>query len=419
MKVPTLFSSAVLLGAVSISLAGAPRSFGQAVSKPRLTTTRPVNTVVPITSDTGSTTTAATDPVGFMKVGGYDASGNYTGVLANSDTYVSPPFTLPPAFTGLATSISGNVITVSGSPGFTSGQYAPSTTLPSGYTDAAPPRYYVLFAASSSSTNPKEGSFYSVTANDASTLTIDLNGDSLSTIPAGTQITVIPYWTFATLFPASDANVSYIPSTTTFNHQMEVLIPNLNGQGINLAPSATYYYISSGSNVGWRKVGRAATTDSSIDPLYPDAFFIMRNNTATATNFTVVGSVLTKKLSTPLATQTGSQQDNFVTLARPASQTLNQSGLFSSGAFSASTSSFNHVDELYVFNNNTAAINKSTSTTYYYINSGSNVGWRQVGGSATADVGDVAGVIQPGSAYIVRKGSSDGTSKIWTNAPNY
>ena len=360
-----------------------------------------------------------TDPVGFMKVGGYDASGNYAGVLAQSDTYVSAPFTLPPAFAGIVSSVAGRVITVSGSPGFTAGQFAPLTALPSGYTDAAPPRYYVLFAAGVTVNNPKEGSFYSVTANDANTLTLNLNGDNISAVPANTRIAIIPYWTLSTLFPASDANVSFVPSTSTFDHKMEILLPDLAGQGINLAPTATYYYINNGSNVGWRKVGRAATTDSGIDPLYPDTFFIIRNRTTTTTKLSVAGGVLTQKLSSPLATRSNGQQDNFVTLVRPVPQTLNQSGLISSGAFRASTSTFNHVDELYVFDNDTPTLNRSISATYYYLNSGSNVGWRKVGAPATTDFGDVAGVFQPGSAYIVRKGVSDGTTRIWTNAPNY
>ena len=113
MKFPPLFSSAALLGAVSFSLAGAPHSFGQTVAKVK-PLSRPVTTVLPITSDTGSTTTsAATDPVGFTT----------SSLPANSDSLISIPFTRPAAFSGAISSIASNTITVASSPGWTTNQY--------------------------------------------------------------------------------------------------------------------------------------------------------------------------------------------------------------------------------------------------------------------------------------------------------
>jgi len=106
------------------------------------------------------------------------------------------------------------------------------------------------------------------------------------------------------------------------------------------------------------------------------------------------------------------KQDNVLAMPRPAGMTLNQSGLVSSGAFRASASPGNRLDELFVFDNTSALKNKSASATYYYWNGA----WRRVGAGST-DVGNDA-AFQPGNGVIVRAGT--GTSlATWVNAPNY
>ena len=250
MKLPTLFSSTVLLGAVSMSLAGAPSSFGQA--KTKAASTRPVTTaVLPTTNDTTtSSTSAATDPVGFTTA----------NLLANSDSLISIPFTRPAAFAGAISSISGSTITVSSSANFTANQFVyvqgtqsntyyaiigPLMTTVSGTVTATNGStavtatagllsiavgdelivnglaYNVASVTSDTALtlsraytgttgsglaatydhSPKEGSYYTVTANGTNTLAVSLNGDSLSTVAAGTTVTLIPYWTLGVAFP--------------------------------------------------------------------------------------------------------------------------------------------------------------------------------------------------------------------------
>ena len=76
-----------------------------------------------------------------------------------------------------------------------------------------PKRYYVLIGPAA---NPKEGHTYFINSNTNNQLTVDTTQDNLTGIPSnGTvQLLVIPYWTPATLFPASDANVSFTPTTS-------------------------------------------------------------------------------------------------------------------------------------------------------------------------------------------------------------
>lgn len=339
--------------------------------------------------------TTATDPVGFTT----------TACPANSDTYTLVPFTRPPEFVGASASATTNTLTVSGSP-WTVNQFV--------YVAGTQPKTYFVLIGPHTTTNPKEGNFYQITANGTNTLTVNANGDDLSAISSNTQILVIPYHTLASIFPASDAGVSFIVSPSQFNLQTSMLIPNYSGIGINLAPSITYYYISSGTNVGWRQFGHPTTEDHGDDAMVNGGFFILRNR-ATGTTLTSLGSVLVKNLTLPLFTRTApTKQDNFVSIIRPIDVKLNDLGLITSGAFASSPNQFNRVDDLYVFDNAQIAINKAPSTTYFY----SGGAWRKFGQPITTDFG--TDTIPAGAGFIIRKGSTaTGATSLWKNSPTY
>ncbi|WP_175414796.1 TIGR02597 family protein [Nibricoccus aquaticus] len=332
--------------------------------------------------------TATTDPVGY----------NTISLLANSDTYVSVPFHRPAAFVGQVSSFSGNVITVAGTPGWTASQFV--------YASGTQANTYYAFIRSGT----KEGNYYTVTANAGNTLTIDLAGDTLTGLAANDSISIIPYWTLGTLFPAADAGVSFTTSASPFAVQTYVLIPNLQASGINLSTTSSYFFY----NGAWRLFGQDLTVSRNDDTLIPDTYFIVRNN-ASAGTLTQTGSVLTKKFVTPLQTYTGGKQDNPVALLRPVPVTLDDSGLAASGAFSASSSPLNLSDILLVFDNTVAAKNKSSSATYYYYNGA----WRKFGADASQNFGSTV-VFGPGTGVQIRKAtSSTGSASIWTNSATY
>ncbi len=266
------------------------------------------------------------------------------------------------------------------------------------------------------SKSPKEGSTYLVTANatdgnGVSTLVLDTNGDDISPVAAGTQVSLIPYWTLNTVFPATDANVWYTPSTSTHSGgvQTEILIPGYAQQGVNLTASAFYYYYGG----AWREVG--FSEDHGDDVFLPDGYFTVRNPTA-QTQLTVTGAVNMQRLSIPLVTGTSptTQQDNFVSITRPLPVTLNDLNLIGGGAFTPSvgTHSGSVYDQLLLFDNTTAAINKTAAAFYYYYAGA----WRQEGYS-----GDHGGdVIPAGAAILIRKyGAASATTQNWSNPPTY
>lgn len=345
----------------------------------------------------GAQTSVTTDPVGFTTV----------QCLANSDTFVSVPFTRPPEFTGAVQSVSGSTLTVSGSP-WTANQFVYNGTNQRN-------RYYALIGPGGSG-NTKEGHTFLVTANTQNELTLDTAQESLTGVPAGAQLVLIPYWTLASVFPPTDQNVSFTPTTSTRSFQTQILIPNYDAVGINPGYSATYYFINSGANVGWRKFGEDPTAERGDDPLAPDGYIVVRNQNGAPTRpLAAAGAVLMKKLTIPLATSATTQQDNSVAMIRPVTVPLSGTGLSpANGSFVATTSTRSFQDQLLLFNNAQAAINKAPSATYYYMNNG----WRLFGDDPAVD--HSADQIPAGSALRVRKArTANGQPALWTNAPTY
>ncbi len=327
--------------------------------------------------------TATTDPVGY----------NTISLLANSDTYVSVPFHRPAAFVGQVSSFSGNVITVAGTPGWTASQFV--------YASGTQSNTYYLFIRSGT----KEGNYYTVTANGANTVTIDLAGDTLTGLAANDSVSLIPYWTLGTLFPSTDVGVSFT-TAVGLAKRTEIHIPELNGTGTNRGISARYYH----GNSAWRDYSNNVKND---EILVPDSYFIVSNPASAATGtLTSTGNVLTKKFVVPIISEAASSRDNPIALPRPVPVTLNDSGLISSGAFTPSVG-LAVKDQLYVYDNTSAGKNKAEIARYIYKNSA----WRKIGDDVT-DYGATV-VFSPGTAVKIVKARSTDASVNWTNSPTY
>jgi uncharacterized protein (TIGR02597 family) len=319
-------------------------------------------------------------PAGFHRI----------DLLGNSDTRVSFPFTRPEAAAGRVESISDNVVTLKGSPGWTANQFAYAG-------DPQPNAYYLQIRSGT-----KEGFYYPITGNGAGTLTLSLGGDTLTGLNAGDRVAVIPYWTLATVFPGGQG---VHESLSEFVRKTEVFIPNLTGIGVNLSPTKTYYFLEG----HWYLYPLTDVKDDDV--LLPDAYFIVRHNVGITTTLTIRGGVAMTKWVMPLRVNTNKKQDNVVALPRPSTVTLNSSGLIESGAFRPSGNEFVRIDELFVFDNNKTGKNKSASATYYYLIDH----WARY--PDTTDAGNDP-VFAPGTGVIIRKGTGVG-NPIWINQPPY
>jgi uncharacterized protein (TIGR02597 family) len=266
------------------------------------------------------------------------------------------------------------------------------------------------------SKSSKEGHAYLVTANvtvsGTSTVTLDTNGDVISSIAAGTLVSLIPYWTLVTVFPPSDLGASYVGTQSVRSFQTQILVPNYQGAGINISPYPIYFY--SNANSQWQMEGGSSNAGDTI--LQPDGYFTVRNG-STPTTLTSIGAVSMQRLAVPLTTGASptTPQDNFVSISRPLPVALRDLNLIASNAFTPSTSIRNVQDQLFLYDNTVAEINKtpSPSADYIYLNGI----WQQLGGTLGVDAG--GNTIPAGAAILIRKAGTNGSSVFWTNPPTY
>lgn len=320
-------------------------------------------------------------------------------MIGNSDTIVALPFARLPAVTINVASTNGNVVTASGTPGWTVNQFIYAAGTQSN-------TYYLRFE-----TGALSGRYFDITSNSASALTLNLGSGSLAGVTTGDQASVIPYWTFGTVF----ANGNGIHrSTSTIARNSEVLLPDTTTTGVNLSPTAIYYFHTnaSASFAAWRKVG-SALTNRNDDTIAPNNYLTIRHKIATNTTFTSYGDVILSNITLTLVSSASSKQDNAIGLARPIPVSLADSALISSGAFTPSANSIARKDELLVFNNSATNVNKAPVDIYYYFNSA----WRKVGLPATTDVG-TSNVFVPGAGVLLRKAATNFVP-LWQNTPTY
>ena len=349
-----------------------------------------------------------TTPVGF----------NTITALGNSDTRFSIPLKRASVYQGLVQSVSGNVITVQGLPGWTSNQFL--------YVSGTQPNtYYVTL-----STGNKNGMFYTITANAAdsgtantTTLTVDPAGDILDNgtgLVNGDTLSIIPYWTLDTVFPGQ-AGITTTTSISGAGSLTRIFIPDATSAGVDLAAAISYYYYSGTGfgGAGWRRSGGGLTNIKNNDILSPDSYMIIRQDgIGTNAVITIAGGVPSstrKYIIGTLAANT--DQDNAIAVDVPVPLTLTQSNLFESGAFAGTTSISGATgDKLLVFDDTTAAIDKAAVQSYYYYTGTGfgGPGWRLQGGGLT-NIQNNTVVFQPGAGYNIRKqGTATASTVVWT-----
>lgn len=327
--------------------------------------------------------TATTSPMGFVII----------PFAAGTDVLFSPPLTIPPAYQGSVASTANFTISVSPSPNWTTNQFSNSTVVP----------FYAV-----ATSGPQAGVIFDIVGNTANSVTFSAaSGISPSGFTQGTAFKIVQYNSLGSLFPASSANSSFVPSANAFSRQTQILFPDVAGSGINRSANQTFYFW----NGAWRKVGQSTSTSFNNQPISPDSYIIVRNTSSAPSNLNLVvaGNVNTAPTTIQIDRLTTGKNDNYISTARPIDQRLDQTGIFESGVFTASSSAISRQDELFLFSNTTTGINKSANATYYYLNGS---GWRKVGSSSSAG----SDIIPAGAALIIRKNTSGSSStQFWTN----
>lgn len=262
-------------------------------------------------------------PAQFFRVAQPAGGSQYVVVPAGRTVIVAPQFQRPCVgsfrVTGVTPAGETATLTLAGQPPLDSygaplqdSQYQPAADT-----------YYALVTA-----GDWTGRFFTVTGNTATTLTVLTGGLPGGRATSVRSIEVRPYWSLETLFPASVAEVSFIPTTDPDDVKTRLVLSPLSTSG-NEQPQEVgeaYYYSSADS--GWVSAADPDTAAGKV-LVAPGRYLYLQNTSAGSypLDAVIAGTVLTAPLRQNLHV---SAEDNTVTyfaLARSSDYKLSQIGL--------------------------------------------------------------------------------------------
>jgi uncharacterized protein (TIGR02597 family) len=256
--------------------------------------------------------------------------------------------------------------------------------------------YYVRFT-----TGGGEGLWSTISANGTGGFTL-ADTNVLTGVQAGDYFTVYPHQTLAKVFPDGMESVSFKKSASALSHSTEILFPNTSSVGINKGPAALYYFYNS----AWRKSGSSASLSFDNTAVSPQEYFILRNRSTNTLTYVASGNVEAQAMGRYVSTDTAKNDISAVS-GRPVAMTLAGLKLGGTAAFTTSVSTLSHKDELLIFDNSAAGMNKGPSAIYYYYNNA----WRKAGASASLSFDNEP--VAAGVAMIIRKAAGTAGSAQW------
>jgi hypothetical protein len=310
-----------------------------------------------------------TDPVGFITL---TAVGTSTQGASPAFSFQGLSMVQIPAQRGVVSNVTGTAVGVSG---LTAGQY-----------NAGPrgPLYYIEDV----NTNSAFAGFTDdIVSNDANNVYTAFN-DSVQ-IVANDNYKIVPHWTFASVFGATDQAGLQQGSGTTAD-LIQIQNPNSPGQ-----PLTSFYFNNVSSKVltpGWRST-TGGNVDMSQTPLYNDQGMLISRQVSTNLSYQLVGAVKIGPTLIPLGGTNNFAGNVYAT----STVTLSNSALFTTGnpANSLVAGSGTTADTVLIHNDNTGSL-----TTYYFNNVSSKVltpGWR----STTGGNVDQSGVTIPIGSFVL------------------
>lgn len=331
----------------------------------------------------------STERVGFSKV----------TCKGGSDTVVAVPFHRNPVFTGkigALPSVDGETATITP---------AGNVTLPANAYSAAP--HYLRFRDGS-----MNGAWFEVTANTSASLSIAIGDASLGGLTAGEMFDVIPHWTIETLLPkASQTTLHASTGKLPPGRESSLMLADVTREGIRLAPDRIYFVNSQ----GWFQAAGGFPAADDV-PVRPGQVLVIRHKSGAAdTIFRTTERVHRHDHPTILTSGPDGPQDHAVGLMRPVPVKLTDLDLDETAFVdSASNAPADRKDELLVYDNLSAALNKAPSKTYF-----------RIAGQWVEDAGGTFplannAVIPPSTAILIRKAAtSTERTLVWVNSPRY
>ncbi|MCB1231390.1 MAG: TIGR02597 family protein [Verrucomicrobiae bacterium] len=323
---------------------------------------------------------------------------NVIDCRGGSDTIVSVPFHLRAAFAG---SVEGTPavngtrasVVVEGAPGFEIDQFSDE------------PHYLQITGDSA-----RAGWFFRIVSNQSDSLEIDLADLNLAGVQSGDTFEVIPCWTLGNLFPSTNATIYKSFGLLLNRRRTEILFFDHDSANIDLAPNRKFFQ----SSTGWHEVAPGFPSAEDV-VILPGSSFVIRHPPGFATT-RFVAQKWADSEDRPYVLQSDETEwrDNHLGSQRPVPVKLSDLDL-GPPAFveSPSTAPEERADELHLFDNSTAAINRHASSTYFRVAGH----WhRDTAGFPLADDDEVSA----GTGMMIRKAPNSGAvHTVWINTPRY
>lgn len=325
---------------------------------------------------------------------------NVTVCPGDSDTIVTVPFHRPPTARGAVTGTpqvneiaDTATLRVAGTPNFDPEQFTAEA-------------HYLLFVGASG----RAGWSYRITDHDAESLTIDLGGDDLAEVGEDDSFQVIPYWTLSTLFPRINQTIHRSSGFLVSGRRTEILFFDRETVDMNLAPSRKFFQ----TITGWREVASGFPQADDVI-VAPGLSFVIRHAANSGdTRYVAHQWVDAEDRAYSLETDATRVRDHHLGLTRPVPIRLGDLDLVPPFfAESASTDPGDRADELHVYDNTVAAVNRQASAVYFRL---ADEWVRDEAGFPMADDDE----IDAGAGLMIRKAPTvSGGKLVWINAPRY
>jgi uncharacterized protein (TIGR02597 family) len=221
--------------------------------------------------------------------------------------------------------------------------------------------------------------------------------------------------TFDQMFPANLSGLSYSNSLsgTAAGRRTEVLVLNYDGIGENKSAANTFFYF----NNGWRRQGAPLTVNFGPSNVVSAAQYVLVRNTNNSTPLTHVsfGNLASGEVTASIPTA-AVKNDLYVSPGRATALTFADLQLGGTPAFASSTTATaaGRRDEVLVFDNTAAGVNKSSANTFFYFNNG----WRRQGSPATVDFSS-SNAVAGATGFLIRKAGGTPGAANWTSIPTY
>lgn len=250
------------------------------------------------------------------------------------------------------------------------------------------------------------GLYFTVTANTATTLAIHTDGLPGGRASSVRSIEVRPYWSLETLFPASAAEVSFIPTTDPGDVKTQLVLSPLLLSGNEQPQQVGEAYYYSGVDSNWVSAADPDTVAGKV-LVAPGRYLYLQNTSAGSypLDAVIAGSVLTAPLRQNLYTSAEEDTVTCFALARSSDYKLSQIGLTDANFTPSLSQSPLGRNDLLIVDDGFGGV----GAVYYRY---------QKKWYATNSALPVDPVLPAGTAFGVRKKAGSGPAKVLVNRNN-